>query len=171
MDDVIDSDMEAREFSLRTAYYLAHASNSAYDEGGDWLEQLGLDDETEEFTCGQFHGFVGHLDQVTVLAFRGTDNFENYLADASAQLVSRPAYPGRVHLGFAEAVEQVWPEVRRLLGPPSQALPLWVTGHSLGARWPRSLQCAWPTRGTRFGPCTASGPPDRAIGSSRRRTI
>jgi triacylglycerol lipase len=41
-------------------------------------------------------------------------------------------YPGRVHSGFADAVEQVWPEVRRILGTPSHAKPLWVTGHSLG---------------------------------------
>jgi hypothetical protein len=46
--------------------------------------------------------------------------------------VSRPPYPGRVHLGFAEAVQRVWPDVRRLLGPPSHSAPVWITGHSLG---------------------------------------
>jgi len=132
MDDPIDSDLEARGFSLRTAYYLAHASHCAYDENGDWLEKLGLDDETTQFTCGEFHGFVGLLDRVAVLAFRGTENLENCLTDALTDLVARPPYPGLVHLGFAEAVEEVWPVVRRLLGPPSQSLPLWVTGHSLG---------------------------------------
>jgi len=132
MDDMIDSDHEARGFSLRTAYYLAHASNCAYDQDGNWLEKLGLDDETAEFACGEFHGFVGFLDRVAVLAFRGTENLGNCLTDASTQLVSRPPYPGLVHHGFAEAVEQVWPVVCRLLGPPSEAPPLWVTGHSLG---------------------------------------
>jgi triacylglycerol lipase len=46
--------------------------------------------------------------------------------------VSDHAYPGRVHLGFAEAATQLWPEIRRLLGDPSRVMPLWVTGHSLG---------------------------------------
>jgi hypothetical protein len=48
-------------------------------------------------------------------------------------LVPQSPYPGRVHCGFAEAVEQVWPQVRQLLGTPSRSGALWLTGHSLGA--------------------------------------
>jgi triacylglycerol lipase len=132
MEDIIDSDIEAAEFSVRTAYFLAHASHCAYEEGEEWMDSLGLDDETATFTSGEFHGFVGFLGQVAIVAFRGTKNIGNCLTDAETPLVSRPPYPGLVHHGFADAVDAVWPEVRELLGPPSQCPPIWVTGHSLG---------------------------------------
>jgi len=132
MVEVIDSDIDACGFSLRTAYYLAYASKWAYAEADGWVQELGLQRNIELFTCGQFHGFVGRLENVVVLAFRGTKNVKNCLTDAETPLVRHPPYPGRVHRGFAEAVEQVWPDVRRLLGTPSQKLSVWITGHSLG---------------------------------------
>jgi len=132
MEDVIDCDREALGFSIKTGYYLAYASNCAYKDPGGWVRRLGLVGRTRLFTHGQLHGFVGILDDVAILAFRGTENVGNCLTDAETPLVSRPSYPGLVHRGFAEAVEQVWPEVRRLLGPPAKSKPLWVTGHSLG---------------------------------------
>jgi triacylglycerol lipase len=132
MEDIIDSDIEAPGFSVRTAYFLAHASHCAYEEGEEWIDNLGLNDETAAFTCGEFHGFVGFLDTIAIVAFRGTKNIGNCLTDAETPLVARPPYPGQVHLGFADAVDAVWPEVCDLLGPPSHCPPLWVTGHSLG---------------------------------------
>jgi triacylglycerol lipase len=132
MDGVIASDMDARGFSARTGYYLACASKYAYEERTDRIEKLGLRNEITVFTCGDFHGFVGFLEKVTLLAFRGTKNIGNCLTDADSLLVSQPPYPGRVHCGFADAVEQVWPQVQQLLGTPSRSMPLWVTGHSLG---------------------------------------
>ena len=132
MDGLIQSDVDARGFSVRTGYYLACASKSAYEEHSDGIEKLGLGDRITFFTCGQFRGFVGLLEKVVLLAFRGTKNIGNCLTDADTLFVSQSPYPGRVHCGFAEAVEHVWPEVRRLLGTPSHAMPLWVTGHSLG---------------------------------------
>lgn len=133
MDDVIDRDLLTPEFSIRTAYYLACASECAYEDAGDWAEKLGLDRNVRPFTCGQLHGFVGFLDRGTLLAFRGTQSVGNCLTDLETPLVSRPEYPGRVHLGFAEAVDEVWPEARTLLGDPARTKPLWITGHSLGA--------------------------------------
>ena len=132
MDGLIDSDVDARGFSVRTGYYLACASNAAYEEHSDWIEKLGPGNRITFFTCGQFRGLVGLLEKVALLAFRGTQSIGNCLTDADALLVSQFPYPGRVHSGFAEAVEQVWPEVRRILGNPSRSVPLWVTGHSLG---------------------------------------
>jgi triacylglycerol lipase len=131
MDNVIDSDVGTPGFSLRTAYYLAYASKAAYEGPGDWTEELGLGDKVKLFTQGQFHGFVGFLDPVILLVLRGTQNLDNWLTDADTPLVSRAPYPGRVHLGFARAVDQVWPEVRKLLAALPKR-PVWVTGHSLG---------------------------------------
>jgi hypothetical protein len=133
MEGVIDSDLHGRGFSPKTGYYLACASRCAYEEPGDWIEKLGLRDRITFFTCGQFRGFVALLDKATVLAFRGTQNIGNCLTDADTLLVPQSPYPGRVHCGFAEAVEQVWPQVRQLLGTPSHCGALWLTGHSLGA--------------------------------------
>ena len=133
MEGVIDCDLGARGFSAKTGYFLACVSKCAYEESGDWIERLGLRNKITSFTCGHFHAFVALLDKGTVLAFRGTQNIGNCLTDADSLLVSQPPYPGRVHCGFATAVDKVWPQVRGLLGRPSRTRPLWLTGHSLGA--------------------------------------
>ena len=133
MDDVIDNDFDAPGFSIRTGYYMACASNFAYEQDlGDWAQKLGLGNNVTFFTSGQFHGFVAILEKTVLLAFRGTQTVANCLTDVEAALVSRPPYPGRVHSGFANAVEEVLPSVQRLLPSSSRTMPLWVTGHSLG---------------------------------------
>jgi hypothetical protein len=133
MNDVIDNDFDAPGFSIRTGYYLACASNFAYEQdAGAWAEKLGLGDNIAFFTCGQFHGFVAVLKNITLLAFRGTQSVANCLTDLEATLVSRRPYPGRVHSGFAKAVEEVLPSVRKLLPSSAHTKSLWLTGHSLG---------------------------------------
>ena len=114
MDDVIDSDIDARGFSLKTGYYLAYASTCAYEEElGNWVDRLGLGHRVKLFTCDEFHGFVGLLNKVVLVAFRGTESIENCLTDAETPLVCCSPYPGRVHRGFSEGVELVWPEIGR----------------------------------------------------------
>ena len=132
MDEVIHTGAEIPGFSMRTAHYLACASFCAYEEPDDWVRKLGLKQRIAPFTCGQFHGFVGSLGELMLLAFRGTESVGNCLTDAETPLVSREPYSGRVHQGFAGAVETVWADVTRLLGAPWRCPPLWITGHSLG---------------------------------------
>ena len=132
MDGLIDSDVDERGFSVRMGYYLAHASESAYEEHSDWIDEFGPGNRITFFTRGRFRGLVGFLEKSALLAFRGTQNVENFLTDADTRFVSQFPYPGRVHCGFAHAIEEVWPEVRRILGSPSRARPVWITGHSLG---------------------------------------
>jgi triacylglycerol lipase len=133
MDDVIDTDFSTRGFSFPMAYYLACASMVAYEEqSSGWRRRLGLRDNVAPFTCGQFHGFVAFTGKAALLAFRGTQSVGNCLTDVETMLASRAPYPGHVHAGFADAIEHVWPEVRRLLGSRCRAMPLWITGHSLG---------------------------------------
>ena len=121
MAELVDGDLHSRGFSAKTGYYLACASRCAYEESADWIDRLGLRDRIASFSCGNLHGFVARLDKAVVLAFRGTQNVGNCLTDADTLLVSRPPYPGRVHCGFADAVEHVWPQIRDLLGPPAHA--------------------------------------------------
>ncbi|MGW8257986.1 MAG: lipase family protein, partial [Thermoguttaceae bacterium] len=56
----------------------------------------------------------------------------NCLTDLDTFLVSEPSYPGRVHSGFADAVDEVFPSVLSLLPASSGCKSLWITGHSLG---------------------------------------
>jgi triacylglycerol lipase len=133
MEGVIGGNPDVHKFSAKTSYYLACVSKCAYEESGDLVEKLGLGDKLRFFTCGQFRGFVATLDNAALLAFRGTHNIGNCLTDADTLLLSRSPYPGKVHCGFAEAIEEVWAEVRRLLGKPTHARPVCLAGHSLGA--------------------------------------
>ena len=67
---------------------------------------------------------------LAVLAFRGTEPHK--LRDWRTDLRARPrAVPGlgRVHGGFWQALEGIWPQLRENLRPGE---PLALTGHSLG---------------------------------------
>jgi hypothetical protein len=129
---IIDSDSRAVGFSLRTGYYLAHCSLAAYGGAGDWPETLGLGDSVRPFQCGEFHGFVAAERNMAIVAFRGTESIGNALTDVETALIRHDIFPGLVHLGFAHAVDAVYPTVRVLLTTFDRDLPIWVTGHSLG---------------------------------------
>lgn len=65
-----------------------------------------------------------------VLAFRGTVGLQDWLQDAMVQLDNfRDGQ--KVHHGFNQALDEVWPDVERALA--SVATPIFFTGHSLGA--------------------------------------
>jgi hypothetical protein len=75
-------------------------------------------------------GFLAEGPDFAVLAFRGSDD----VAAWATNLNARPAPwrgGGKVHRGFAEALDAVWPEVEAALA--RTAAPLLFTGHSLGA--------------------------------------
>src|SRR2546430_672987 len=78
----ISSDFDTPGFSIRTAYYLASACQASYlEELGDWAVELALGPQAAVFGFAAFHGFLSVTDQVTLLAFRGTDSIENWLTD------------------------------------------------------------------------------------------
>jgi triacylglycerol lipase len=130
---VIDSDF-AQGFSIQTAYYLVCACQAAYlDDLGNWAVDLALGEHAATFQFGDFHGFVADMDAVTLVAFRGTDNIENWLTDGRIIQIQDSAYPGLVHRGFAAAMQVIWPDLKARLPAPSVGRPVWVTGHSLGA--------------------------------------
>jgi triacylglycerol lipase len=82
------------------------------------------------------HVTVTRYDDCTVLAFRGTRDLANWLTDAEFFRASIPA--GQVHRGFLAAANSVLPLIKAALPPPQasspkpQAVPLILTGHSLG---------------------------------------
>lgn len=87
---------------------------------------------------------VGTNGDGVIVAFRGTlppdspnheQTFDDWLNDLNSELVAQAGMQGRVHEGFWNAVDALWPalfsEVRRQLaaGPGN---PLYITGHSKG---------------------------------------
>lgn len=87
---------------------------------------------------------VGTNGDGVILAFRGTlppdspnheQTFEDWLNDVDAVLVSQPNIKGKVHLGFWNALDALWPallvEVQRQLAA-GLGKPLYIAGHSKG---------------------------------------
>lgn len=75
-------------------------------------------------------GFLARGPAFSVLAFRGSDDLRAWITNLDA----RPAPwrgGGKVHHGFAEALDTVWPEVEAALRQAGS--PVLFTGHSLGA--------------------------------------
>ncbi len=134
-------------YSDRMAWILASMSHLAYDRfedtrdmqklrkifstklasGGFELIKTFNDKETDT------QAFLAKNDQFAVLAFRGTEiaKFEDFKIDAMASRIS--VLDGRVHAGFREAYESVAKEVEESVLKLDDGLPLYVTGHSLGA--------------------------------------
>ena len=134
-------------YSDRMAWILASMSHLAYDHfedsrdsqkfrkilttklasGGFKLIKTFNDKETDT------QAFIAQNDQFTVLAFRGTEvsKIEDIKIDAMASKLS--VLDGRVHAGFRAAYESVAKEVEESLLKLDKELPLYITGHSLGA--------------------------------------
>src|SRR5262245_2518380 len=121
----IDGDFTNSGFSIRTAYYLAKACAAAYlDDIADAVVELGMAGRAGAFVFGEFNGFVADLDGAIVVAFRGTASIENWLTDGRVVQIEDEAYPGKVHRGFAGALQVIWPGLLERL-PPVGTRPVW----------------------------------------------
>ena len=130
-------------YSDRMAWILASMSQIAYDHyekdydarklfitklqsGGFELVKTFNDNQTDT------QAFLAKNDQYAVLAFRGTEitKWEDVKIDATTSKVS--VLQGRVHAGFKIAYQSVAQDVEESV-LQLNALPLYITGHSLGA--------------------------------------
>ncbi len=68
--------------------------------------------------------------EFAILVFRGSANLKNWISNLKAIKAKWPK-GGHVHLGFMKAFEKIWPELDKIIS--SIPLPLFYTGHSLGA--------------------------------------
>jgi len=77
--------------------------------------------------------YVAWQQNSVVVAFRGTepDQWQDILSDANIPLVPWPV--GHVHWGFKNALDEVWPELKSVLGRLAVGRTVWFCGHSLGA--------------------------------------
>lgn len=112
------------DFDVRHALACARAAQRAYDDEPP-------DASAQALRRGNHHCLLMRLDEGLVLAFRGTDEWADWATNLN--LLPCSTALGSVHQGFMTATELFWPELPALLqAEASPALPLFVTGHSMG---------------------------------------
>lgn len=134
-------DTATRGFTLNNAYWTAWAALQAY--GGEaqkrerlravGLERIRFFDDR----ASSLQGFVASDGEKTIVAFGGTNDLKDAITDLSFDPTTQPVpgIPGRVHRGFARALENTWNELEATILEFSShgERPVFVTGHSLGA--------------------------------------
>ena len=55
-----------------------------------------------------------------MLSFRGTSSLKDFTTDVKIKKVRAPWAKGKLHRGFAGALDAVWPQITRSLGTPEQ---------------------------------------------------
>ena len=77
--------------------------------------------------------YIAWQQDFVIVAFRGTepDEWEDMLTDAKIKLL--PWLAGKVHRGFKEAIDEIWPTLEPELNSLAQTRTVWFCGHSLGA--------------------------------------
>ncbi len=131
-----DNDIASYPF-LQRALLLAELSMIAYlshEETSKAATRLGFNDTTYYNNDGsQAYSFANETD--IVIAFRGTE--PNEWNDIKADMDASKALAetvGHVHRGFKKEVDDLWPQLEKMLVENKQNLAkkLWFTGHSLG---------------------------------------
>lgn len=122
------------KFSIHNAYALALASKLAYAPEQEIRNKLATQGFQSEFisdTNTDTQLFIAHSGSVIVISFRGTEDFRDWLTDAGIGFRNTPH--GRVHDGFDQALDSVWPAITQTLNQIQlYGQSLWITGHSLG---------------------------------------
>ncbi|NUQ83558.1 MAG: lipase family protein [Anaerolineales bacterium] len=140
---LLDPPIMRAAYSDRTAWVMASMAQLVYDrfeEGGKARDLLIEKLEGGGFELlGEFHspktdtqGFLVSNGKYAVLAFRGTEVAKGTDIKTDAKAFRASVFEGRVHRGFAEAYKSIEVQVLKAL-PKVKGLPLYITGHSLGA--------------------------------------
>ncbi|MDV2503051.1 MAG: lipase family protein [bacterium] len=117
---------------------LAEAAWWAYEEPEEIVKGFAAGHALGRFEFFDKNGtqaFVAAGDTRIVVAFRGTEEIADWLADIDAGF-TRYAY-GRIHRGFSRALLEIWPDLFKTVMDwhmdSMEVRELLVTGHSLGA--------------------------------------
>lgn len=162
-DLLLSPPLKRAAYSDRMAWVLASMSQLAYDHfeaGGDeretFIEKLKsggfelLDEFNHAESSTQAFLALNTRNQYVVLAFRGSQEKHDFLVDATLGKVSamdastghhkafRKAYQDinakvNIHKGFMESYNKVQAKIEKSLTEKLSGMPLYVTGHSLGA--------------------------------------
>ena len=109
------------------AAVLAYSDESAIDAGA---RALGFD-RVRPFRRSANYAAVLVREDVIVVAFRGTDDWGDWLTNLNVLFKKSPL--GYVHRGFMKATESFWPELAGYVREArTRDQAVWVTGHSLG---------------------------------------
>jgi triacylglycerol lipase len=114
------------------AWWLADSALLTYWSEEDAIERFAAAGLTAKFLkAGSTDCYVAWRDGVVIVAFRGTQPNEGQDLLTDLNISFMPCRAGRVHCGFMEALDDIWPaleaELKRLAGRK-----VWFCGHSLG---------------------------------------
>lgn len=88
-------------------------------------------ERVETISSGSQYALVLARDDALFVAFRGTDDAKDWIADAN--FTPADSLWGKVHKGFLDALDTLWPDVSIAVQHLRTAnQPIWLTGHSLG---------------------------------------
>lgn len=94
----------------------------------DSFQKLGVD-SVETVVDGSMVGYVIAVADVTVVAFRGTDDNFDWFCNLNS--LTTPTPQGPIHRGFQRSYLPLKPQIIKLL-KRQRPKHLWLTGHSLG---------------------------------------
>ena len=135
-------------FDMVNAWWLIEAATLVYAEEkfvAEKFKQNAKLPEVKYFTGKSTQCFVASNDKFAIVAFRGSEarlresdsDPRHVMADWIADLNFLPEawdHGGKVHRGFKEALEEVWPELEEYISTlQKNDRKIWITGHSLGA--------------------------------------
>jgi hypothetical protein len=144
--DTFPFQYNATAFSLVNAWWLAEASTLVYAEENFARSQFGKAGlpDVRFFKKLSTQCYVAHNDNFAIVAFRGSEiwkkrerfDIKEVTADLRTDLDIWPVdwvKGGKVHRGFRDALDEVWPELLPLLRElDGKGCKIWITGHSLG---------------------------------------
>lgn len=129
-------DLGARGYSSTNAYWLGQAARLAYRDSAmieAAIAPWGFS-QFQFFDQEATQAFLISNAELTILAFRGTQQrcWRDWTTDLKIKLV--PGCGGKVHCGFLAALDRIWDELMSELAKHHRShQALWITGHSLGA--------------------------------------
>lgn len=111
--------------------YFSYVAYMVPRDGINAFAKFGFDATFIDYDGSQVYWLVSDTDLVIVC--RGTEltSLNDVGADLDIRLISTASWPGRVHAGFVESVDDVWAQLANVISKfPNRKI--WLCGHSLG---------------------------------------